>query len=224
LKASPIPNAFHSKNVWARSCFPDGCSHGGSRRHSHSAPPQDPVREHRALQPLPALPDVVSCTLESQLLSQPQQPVRRVTPRPRRICFMVSEVFHHLALPRRHSVHSFPPTGTIVKILLGESSTRLFHFAQAFGQNCSSADLHTGALHRRCDRNGGCSDNVREATWNRLTKWTGPSALHCVIDCAPGALPQAGMDRASGPLEIVRIVDSHYEAGPQAPKARHIRI
>jgi hypothetical protein len=38
----------------------------------------------------------------------------------------------------------------------------------------------------------------------------------------PGALPQAGMDRAFGPLEMTEVVNSHHQAEPQAPPVRTI--
>jgi hypothetical protein len=52
----------------------------------------------------------------------------------------------------------------------------------------------------------GCySGNVREYPWNGLAKWIGLSALVAYTGSIPGALPQAGIDRAFGPPEIVQI-------------------
>jgi hypothetical protein len=55
-----------------------------------------------------------------------------------------------------------------------------------------------------------------------LLGWIGPSALNRVVLSSPGALPQAGMNRAFGPLEMVQIVNPHLEVRTKAPKARTI--
>ena len=52
--------------------------------------------------------------------------------------------------------------------------------------------------------------------------WVGPSALESIVVFTPGALPQAGMDRASGPLDMVPIVDPDLKVRTKAPKARII--
>ena len=51
-----------------------------------------------------------------------------------------------------------------------------------------------------------------------LLGWVGPSALDRVVVSSPGALPQAGMDRAFGPPEIAQVVNPHLEIRTKAPK------
>ena len=51
-----------------------------------------------------------------------------------------------------------------------------------------------------------------------LLGWVGPSALDRVVVSSPGALPQAGMDRAFGPPGIVQVVNPHLEIRTKAPK------
>ena len=50
-----------------------------------------------------------------------------------------------------------------------------------------------------------------------LLGWIGPSALNRVVVSSPGSLPQAGMNRAFGPLEMVQIVNPHLIEGTKAP-------
>ena len=50
--------------------------------------------------------------------------------------------------------------------------------------------------------------------------WIGPSALNRIIVSIPGALPQAGIDRAFGPPETGQITVHHPKQ--KAPKARTI--
>jgi len=50
----------------------------------------------------------------------------------------------------------------------------------------------------------------------------GLTALFPLFFASPGALPQAGMDRACGPLETVPMVDPHLKERTRAPKARTI--
>jgi hypothetical protein len=52
--------------------------------------------------------------------------------------------------------------------------------------------------------------------------WVGPSALKSVVLSIPGALPQAGMDRASGFLEMVPMVNPHLKGRTRAPTVRSI--
>ena len=52
--------------------------------------------------------------------------------------------------------------------------------------------------------------------------WVGPSALKSIVFSITGAMPQAAMDRAFGPLDMVPIVDPDLKAQTKAPKARII--
>ena len=65
---------------------------------------------------------------------------------------------------------------------------------------------------------GGLSDNLREFFRNRLIPWIGLSALVDSAGPIPGALPQAGMNRACGPLVTVQIVIAHIELRAKARK------
>ena len=47
--------------------------------------------------------------------------------------------------------------------------------------------------------------------------WVGPSALKSTVASIPGALPQAGMGRASGPLEMVPTVNPYLIEETKAP-------
>jgi hypothetical protein len=53
------------------------------------------------------------------------------------------------------------------------------------------------------------------------SRWAGTSALGDIV-IYPGAMRQAGMDRASGPPETLQIADLHPEVRTGAPKARTI--
>ena len=50
--------------------------------------------------------------------------------------------------------------------------------------------------------------------------WIGPSALKNIDVPIPGALRQAGMDRASGPLELMPMVNLYLKERTKAPKAK----
>jgi len=159
---------------------------GGAKAHLRSVLPQDPVREHRALRPLPALPNLVYGAHGSEVFLALQAPVCPTTSRPFEFCSMAVEVVHQITSARRHPLHSVPPTGTMMRILTVGSFTRLFHIAQASDHNCSSAKLLTAARNRRREGRGGVSDRTSSSREGRSRNTQrGDRGLAGGVDTAP---------------------------------------
>ncbi len=70
------------------------------------------------------------------------------------------------------------------------------------GQSCPVLKF----LHFELVEQGARSNDTGKPSPNCLTfGWGGPSALDALVTPIPGALPQAGIDRAFGPQEIMHL-------------------